>query len=68
MATPHAHHRTLKEWMTGRTCQLTPPRPACTEPLQVDERTQMQLYWPPFEGAARAGVLSYMCADNLVSR
>ena len=34
---------------------------------EVDERTQRQLYFPPFEGAAAAGVLSYMCADNLVN-
>jgi hypothetical protein len=30
----------------------------------VDERTQMELYWPPFEGAVKAGVLSVMCVHN----
>eukprot|EP01063_Lacrimia_lanifica_P022615 TRINITY_DN30158_c0_g1_i1.p1 TRINITY_DN30158_c0_g1~~TRINITY_DN30158_c0_g1_i1.p1 ORF type:complete len:732 (+),score=179.57 TRINITY_DN30158_c0_g1_i1:65-2260(+) len=33
----------------------------------VDERTQMELYWPPFEGAIKAGVLSVMCANNMVN-
>ena len=33
----------------------------------VDEKTQMELYWPPFEGAVQAGVLSVMCANNLVN-
>ena len=33
----------------------------------VDERTQRELYFPPFEGAVSAGVLSFMCADNLVN-
>lgn len=27
----------------------------------------MELYWPPFEGAVEAGVLSVMCANNLVN-
>lgn len=27
----------------------------------------MELYWPPFEGAVQAGVLSVMCANNLVN-
>ena len=34
----------------------------------VDEQTQMELYWPPFEGAVEAGVLSVMCANNLVRK
>ena len=33
----------------------------------VDEQTQMELYFPPFEGAVEAGVLSVMCANNLVN-
>eukprot|EP00937_MAST-01D_sp_MAST-1D-sp2_P000193 g193.t1 len=33
----------------------------------VDEKTQMELYWPPFEGAIKAGVLSIMCANNMVN-
>jgi beta-glucosidase len=33
----------------------------------VDERTQMEMYFPPFEGAIKAGVLSIMCANNLVN-
>ena len=33
----------------------------------VDEQTQMELYWPPFEGAVEAGVLSVMCANNMVN-
>jgi hypothetical protein len=28
----------------------------------------MELYWPPFEGAVEAGVLSVMCANNLVRK
>jgi beta-glucosidase-like glycosyl hydrolase len=33
----------------------------------VDERSQMEMYFPPFEGAVQAGVLSIMCANNLVN-
>eukprot|EP00040_Diaphanoeca_grandis_P016729 m.86681 g.86681 ORF g.86681 m.86681 type:complete len:826 (-) comp25989_c0_seq1:109-2586(-) len=33
----------------------------------VDERTQMEMYYPPFEGAVEAGVLSFMCANNMVN-
>ena len=33
----------------------------------LDERTLMELYFPPFEGALKAGVLSVMCANNLVN-
>ena len=33
----------------------------------VDERTQMEMYFPPFEGAVRAGVLSVMCANSLTN-
>jgi beta-glucosidase-like glycosyl hydrolase len=31
-------------------------------PLRVQE-----MYFPPFEGAIKAGVLSVMCANNLVN-
>ena len=27
----------------------------------------MEMYFPPFEGAIKAGVLSVMCANNLVN-
>jgi beta-glucosidase-like glycosyl hydrolase len=32
----------------------------------VDERTQFELYFPPFEGAIRAGLGSIMCSYNLI--
>ena len=35
--------------------------------MNVDERTQMEIYFPPFQGAASAGVGSYMCANNLIN-
>jgi beta-glucosidase len=35
-----------------------------TTSAEIDERTQMQLYWPPFEGAVEAGALSMMCANS----
>lgn len=33
----------------------------------VDERTQMELYFPPFEGSVVAGGAALMCANNLVN-
>eukprot|EP00756_Hemistasia_phaeocysticola_P051046 Hpha_TRINITY_DN26229_c0_g1::TRINITY_DN26229_c0_g1_i1::g.184661::m.184661/K05349/bglX; beta-glucosidase len=33
----------------------------------IDERTQMEIYYPPFEAAIDAGVLSFMCANNMVN-
>ena len=33
----------------------------------VDERTEFELYYPPFEAAARAGVWSVMCSYNLIN-
>lgn len=33
----------------------------------VDERTQMELYFPVYEGAVKAGVLSMMCGNNKVN-
>eukprot|EP00041_Stephanoeca_diplocostata_P029361 m.864407 g.864407 ORF g.864407 m.864407 type:complete len:703 (-) comp23547_c0_seq10:3243-5351(-) len=33
----------------------------------IDERTQMEIYFPPYEGAVEAGVLSFMCANNLIN-
>jgi beta-glucosidase len=33
----------------------------------IDERTQFELYYPPFEGAIEAGVASVMCSYNLVN-
>jgi beta-glucosidase len=33
----------------------------------VDERTQMEMYFPTFEGAVKAGVLSIMCGNQLVN-
>ena len=32
----------------------------------VDEQTQFEIYYPPFEAAARAGVGSVMCSYNKV--
>ena len=32
----------------------------------VDERTQFEIYYPPFEAAAKAGVGSVMCSYNKV--
>ena len=34
---------------------------------ELDERTQMEIYFPPFEGAVKAQALSFMCANNLVN-
>jgi beta-glucosidase len=33
----------------------------------VDERTQFELYYPPFESAINAGVLSVMCSYNRIN-
>lgn len=33
----------------------------------VDERTQFEMYYPPFEGAVRAGVGSVMCSYNKIN-
>lgn len=33
----------------------------------VDERTQVEMYFPPYEGAVEAGVLSAMCGNNLIN-
>lgn len=33
----------------------------------VDERTRFELYYPPFEAAAKAGVLSVMCSYNRIN-
>jgi len=33
----------------------------------VDERTEMEIYIPPFEGAIKGGVLTMMCAYNRVN-
>jgi len=32
----------------------------------IDERTQMEMYFPVYEGAVEAGVASVMCANNMV--
>lgn len=32
----------------------------------VDERTQFEIYYPPFEGAVQAGLGSVMCSYNLI--
>eukprot|EP00966_Prymnesium_polylepis_P136489 3153886-Prymnesium_polylepis.1 len=32
----------------------------------VDERTQFEMYYPPFEGAIKAGVGSFMCSYNKI--
>lgn len=34
---------------------------------ELDERTEMEMYFPPFEGAVKAGVLSMMCGNQLVN-
>ena len=33
---------------------------------EVDERTQWELYMPPFIGSVEADVKSFMCSYNLV--
>eukprot|EP00043_Microstomoeca_roanoka_P013291 m.130236 g.130236 ORF g.130236 m.130236 type:complete len:782 (+) comp15716_c2_seq1:3-2348(+) len=33
----------------------------------VDERTQFELYYPPFQGAIEAGVGSFMCSYNKIN-
>jgi beta-glucosidase len=33
----------------------------------VDERTRFEIYYPPFEAAVNAGVLSVMCSYNRVN-
>ena len=33
----------------------------------MDERTRFEFYYPPFEAAVRAGVLSVMCSYNLIN-
>ena len=33
----------------------------------IDKTTQMEMYFPPFEGAVRAGVASFMCSNNLIN-
>eukprot|EP01064_Diplonema_japonicum_P001745 TRINITY_DN1115_c0_g4_i1.p1 TRINITY_DN1115_c0_g4~~TRINITY_DN1115_c0_g4_i1.p1 ORF type:complete len:683 (+),score=194.66 TRINITY_DN1115_c0_g4_i1:52-2049(+) len=38
-----------------------------TESSNVDERTLMEIYMPPFEGAVEAGVYTAMCSYNLVN-
>ena len=38
-----------------------------TSSMVVDERTMMEMYFPTFEGAVEAGVLSFMCANNQVN-
>ena len=34
---------------------------------QVDERTRFEIYYPPFEGAIKAGVGSMMCSYNRIA-
>lgn len=38
-----------------------------TQTAHVDERTQFEMYYPPFEGAVNAGVGSVMCSYNLIA-
>ena len=33
----------------------------------VDERTRFEFYYPPFEAAVKAGVMSVMCSYNLIN-
>lgn len=33
----------------------------------VDERTRFEMYYPPFEGAIKAGVGSIMCSYNKIN-
>lgn len=33
----------------------------------IDERTLNELYYPPFEGAIKAGVMSIMCSYNRIN-
>jgi beta-glucosidase len=34
---------------------------------EVDERTQWELYYPPFQSAVEAGVGSFMCSYNKIN-
>ena len=36
-----------------------------TQTAHVDERTNFEMYYPPFEGAVKAGVGSVMCRSNI---
>ena len=38
-----------------------------TVSANVDERTRFELYYPPFESAIKAGVLSVMCSYNRIN-
>lgn len=38
-----------------------------TVSANVDERTRFELYYPPFEAAIKAGVLSVMCSYNRIN-
>ena len=55
---PNAHN---PPGMTGN------PGDRHTSSMIIDERTMMEMYWPTFEGAVDAGVLSIMCANNQVN-
>jgi len=33
----------------------------------IDERTQMEMYYPPFEASIKAGVGSAMCSYNMIN-
>jgi len=38
-----------------------------TQSAEVDERTLREIYYPPFEGAIKAGVGSFMCSYNKIN-
>jgi len=34
---------------------------------EIDEKTLNELYYPPFEGAIKAGVMAIMCSYNRIN-
>jgi beta-glucosidase len=53
---------TAKHWVNN---EIEQDRKAVSS--NVDERTRFELYYPPFEAAVRAGVMSVMCAYNRIN-
>ena len=53
---------TAKHWVNNE--QETDRK---TSSSDVDERTRFELYYPPFQAAVNAGVLSVMCSYNRIN-
>merc|ERR1740117_2175090 len=54
-----------KHWVQNN--QETDRGPVAGVDAVVDERTQWEIYYPPFEAAVKAGVGSVMCSYNKVN-